>query len=204
MTPDDLTGLTNVLLTAGAAGAVLAFAYLARQRMMRSDRTRLWVGAALVAVPGLLLGWAVTRPELGVTAAYGEFTEAILGTTPVVDARPAPRPPVARRTPASGVEEATSDRSSDGPTSAPVVGGDTESPAPPGTTPPPPSATPSVTPTPTPSPSPSVTPTPTPSPSPSGTPSPTPTPSPSPGADDDEGSPRDEIPPPPPPEPDGS
>ena len=201
MIPDNLTGLTNVLLTAGAAGAVLAFAYLAGQRMMRSDRVRLWVGAALVAIPGLLLGWAVTRPELGVTTAYGEFTEAILGSTtnPVVDARPAPRP-VVRRTHGSGVGAATAGRPSASPTAAvPAAQGETDSPPPDISPSPSPSETPSETPSPTPTPS--ETPSSTPTPSPSETPSPTPTQPPSPDADEEGDPTRDEAPPPPPPEP---
>ena len=200
MTPDDLTGLTNVLLTAGAAGAVLAFAYLARQRIRHSDKVRLWVGAALVAIPGLLLGWVVTRPQLGVTAAYGEFTEAILGTTPVIDARPAPRP-VVGRTPAPDVGGAAAGRPSDASTTAPVTQA-AQSPQPTDPTQTTsPSVTASVTPTTSPSPSPSDTPTPSTTPSPSGTPTPTPTPSPSPDSDDAGDTSRDDAQPPPAPEP---
>jgi hypothetical protein len=183
---NDPTNLTNVLLIAVAGGAILAFGFLASQRVIRSASYRVWIGAALIAVPGLILGWMVTQPELGVRSAYGEISQAILGDEPTTTrASTIERPHAAAPSPKQRTtSEPSSSPSSDPPVIVPTI-----------QTAPPPSDTttsPSPSPSASPSPSPSGTPSETPSPTPSETPSPTPSASPAP----------DELPPPPPEPPD--
>ncbi|HJR98565.1 MAG TPA: hypothetical protein VJ979_11730 [Actinomycetota bacterium] len=178
MSPREWTDLAYVVLTAAGAGAALAFAYLAGQRVMGSARFRVWAGAVLVAIPGVVLGWLLTQPELGVRSAYGGFTDAIFGT----------ETPGAQSTPVSGSELArprpirrTRAGADPSPTPSNTVRVDPEHP---GTGPAPPpqppvTETPSPTQTPTPSPTPSPSTSPSPTQSPSPTPSPTASPSPS-------------------------
>jgi hypothetical protein len=171
---NDLTNLTNVLLIAVAGGAILAFGYLASQRVIRSGSYRVWAGAALVAIPGLLLGWMVTQPSLRVQEAYGEISQAILGE------EPSPSQPTRTIDPPKaggrGQVRGTSSAPSLSPTpDQPVAGGPTGGPAPPPTNT---SSPPEPTPTESPSPTPSTSPSPTPSPSPTVSPSPSPSPTP--------------------------
>jgi hypothetical protein len=172
MSPREWTDLAYVVLTAAAAGAALAFAYLAGQRVMGSARFRVWAGAVLVAIPGVVLGWLLTQPELGVRSAYGGFTDAIFGT----------ETPGAQSTPVSGSELARPRPMRDRPAeTVPFTKPSTTEPADPGHpgSGPAPSPQPSVTPSPSPTQTPSPTPTPTPSPSSTPTQSPSPSPSPS-------------------------
>lgn len=181
---NDVANLTNVLLIAVAGGAILAFGFLASQRVIRTGNFRVWIGAALVAVPGLVLGWFVTQPSVGVQQAYGEISEAILGEEPAPSrpTRRVDRPQAVERDPVQG----RSSQPSSSPTPEPVA----EVPQGPSAPPPAPTEPPS-----TPAPSPTQPPSPTPSPSPSQTPSPSPTGSPSPSPSP---SAQPESPPPPP------
>ena len=79
----ELTDLVNVLLTAAGAGLALACGYLVMKPATRT--TKRWLGASLVAVPGLLLGVALAHPQLGVRSAYGGLTQALLGSTSTLD-----------------------------------------------------------------------------------------------------------------------
>ena len=74
----ELTDLANVLLTAAGAGLALACGYLVMKPATRTLKT--WVGASLVALPGLLLGLMLADPQLGVRTAYGGLTDALLGS----------------------------------------------------------------------------------------------------------------------------
>jgi hypothetical protein len=71
----------GVLLLATGGGVALACAYLAQQRAPRT--TRAWVAAILVAIPGLLFGWALAQPQLGIRSAYKAaadvFPQTIVG-----------------------------------------------------------------------------------------------------------------------------
>ena len=75
----ELTDLANVLLTAAGAGLALACGYLVMKPATRTLKK--WVGASLVALPGLLLGLMLAHPQLGVRSAYGGLTEALLGSS---------------------------------------------------------------------------------------------------------------------------
>jgi len=79
----DFADLANVLLTAAGAGLALACAYLVMKPAARTFRK--WAGAALVAVPGLLLGLLLAQHQVGVRAAYGDLTQALLGSSASVD-----------------------------------------------------------------------------------------------------------------------
>jgi hypothetical protein len=177
MSPREWSDLAYVVLTAAAAGAVLAFAYLAGQRVINSATLRVWAGAILVAIPGVFLGWLLTQAELGVRSAYGGFADAVFGPeTPGVESEPVSRAELARPRPKKETRERVDLTPS--PTPTDVALDDQEQPGSgPAPTHQPPPASPSPTsPTPTPTPTPSPTPSPTQSPSP--TPSPTPSPSP--------------------------
>jgi outer membrane biosynthesis protein TonB len=188
----ELTDLVNVLLTAAGAGLALACGYLVMKPATRTMKR--WLGASLVAVPGLLLGVALAHPQLGVRSAYGGLTQALLGSTSTLDEGFVVDPPAAGdRTsdeiggsagtqadpslaPAAGVEFSGSPDADDPP--AETAPGDPISTPPtdtPTSEPPPPTDTPtSEPPPPTDSPSPSPTesetppPPPPPEPSPSG------------------------------------
>jgi len=171
MSPREWTDLAYVVLTAAAAGAALAFAYLAGHRVIGSAKLRVWAGAVLVAIPGVFLGWLLTQPELGVRSAYGGFTDAIFGAeTPGAQSTPVSRNELARPRPMRERPEGA-DASTKPSDAVPLDPGH------PGTGPAPPPEPP-VTPTPSPTQTPSPTPTPTPSPSPPPTQSPSPSPSP--------------------------
>ena len=175
MSPREWSDLAYVVLTAAATGAVLAFAYLAGQRVINSATLRVWTGAILVAIPGVFLGWLLTQPELGVRSAYGGFADAVFGPeTPGVESDPVSTEELARPRP----KKETRERADLTPSPTDVTLDDQEQPGSgPAPTHQPPPASPSPTsPTPTPTQTPSPTPTPTQSPSP--TPSPTPSPSP--------------------------
>lgn len=79
----ELTDLVNVLLTAAGAGLALACGYLVTKPATRTMKR--WLGASLVAVPGLLLGLLLAHPQLGVRSAYGGLTQALLGSTSTLD-----------------------------------------------------------------------------------------------------------------------
>ena len=74
----ELTDLANVLLTAAGAGLALACGYLVMKPATRTLKK--WVGASLVALPGLLLGLMLAHPQLGIRSAYGGLTDALLGS----------------------------------------------------------------------------------------------------------------------------
>ena len=70
----ELTDLATVLFIAAGMGLSFACAYLVRKPAPRT--LRLWVSAAAVVIPGLLVGLALSDSRLGVRAAYHGFTEA--------------------------------------------------------------------------------------------------------------------------------
>jgi hypothetical protein len=183
---NDVANLTNVLLIAVAGGAILVFGFLASQRVIRTGNFRVWIGAALIAIPGLVLGWFVTQPSVGVQRAYGEISEAILGEEPPPSrpTRRVDRPQPVEREPVQG----RNSQPSLSPSTEPEVVSPQGPPAPP-PEPSESSSPPEPTSTETPSPSPSPTTSETPSPTPSETPTPTPSPTEQPES------------PPPPPEP---
>jgi hypothetical protein len=188
-----LADLANALFIAAGLGLAFACAYLVRRPAPRTPRV--WVGAMLVAVPGLLIGLVASDSDLGVRAAYRNLTE-VLQDPLVIEAEivAVPRPKAADSDPpvAGGAEgtptPAPSVGSSDGesaetaedgvqpePVPSPAPTTDAETP------PPSPSETPPPSPSETPPPSPSDTPPPTPSETPPPPPPPPPTPSPVPG-----------------------
>jgi hypothetical protein len=195
----NLNDLTSVLLLAATGGAILAFGYLAGQRVTKTRNVKMWAGAALISIPGLLLGWMVTQPQLNVRATYGNLSEAILGEEePVAETSTSKSPrPVSppRASDRSGLRGGSSQPSA-GTRVEPSDEPQPAQPVPPVNPPPPTSEpTPSETPSPTPSPTQSPSPTPSPTQSPSPTPSPTVEPAVEPQPQP--------LPPPPPPEPSG-
>jgi hypothetical protein len=73
-TPADLA---NVLFIAVGLGSAFACAYLVRRPELAARSLRVWMGAALVAIPGLLLGVAMTQPQMGMRAAYRGLTRVL-------------------------------------------------------------------------------------------------------------------------------
>jgi outer membrane biosynthesis protein TonB len=177
MSARELADLATTLLIAAGGGLALVCAYLVRKPAVRTFRV--WAGATLVAIPGLLLGVVLVHPELGVRAAYRGLTDALQEPLTLQAEIPAfPRPASA------AVQSPEATAPTGVPSLAPSAGAPlssstatppdpdetgTGSSTPPETTSPPPSPSPS----PTPKPSPTTDPTPTPTPS--ETPSPTPT-----------------------------
>jgi hypothetical protein len=206
----ELTDLANVLLTAAGAGLALACGYLVMKPATRTLKK--WVGASLVALPGLLLGLMLAHPQLGVRSAYGGLTDALLGSSnPLEETFNVGRPAAGEDTsseiggsagaagpsvaPDGGTVITTSPDSVEDP-SVETVPGDPSSSTPPvvTTTPPPPTDT--ETPPPTDTETPPPTDTETPPPTDTETPPPTDTETPPPPPP-----PSDPEPPPPPPEP---
>lgn len=154
--------LANVLFIAAGLGSVFACAYLVRRPGPRS--LRVWAGAALVAVPGLLLGVAMTQPQMGMRAAYRGLTRA-LSEPLTFEAQivVVPRPKVSGvGSPGEGGPQSVPglSPSAEAPEgSVTARDGVSEDPAPISPSPPAVSATPSVTTTPSPTVSPSGTPT---------------------------------------------
>jgi len=172
-----MTDSASLVLLATGTALALVSAYLVRQRAPRPPRA--WVGATVVAVLGLLVGWALARPELGLRSGYRAAAEVF--PQPIFAEAQSPPPGPEAQAPEPVVPG--TDEQGVGATHAPtaVVSPEPESRLPSddeaGDDPSPPalSSSPSVAPTPSPTPTPSTTPTPSPSPSasPSGTPSPT-------------------------------
>lgn len=191
-----LADLANALFITAGLGLAFACAYLVRRPAPRTPRV--WLGAMLVAVPGLLIGLVASDSDLGVRAAYRNLTE-VLQDPLVIEAEivvprpkaaepdapvtggtagtPSPAPSVGTTESGSPAEPAE-DQVEPEPVTSPAPTTDAEPPSPSPTEPPP---TPS--PSETPPPSPSDTPPPTPSdiPPPS-TPPPPPPPPPTPSA----------------------
>ena len=179
---DGLPDLASVLFIAAGLGFAFACAYLVRRPGPRTMRG--WVGAALVAVPGLLIGLVASDSDLGVRAAYLNLTR-VLRDPLVIEAEiaviPQPKaidadPPTAGEiegTPSQapgvgavddGSADAPDDQADPEPLPSPVPTPDAEPPAPSPTGPPPdPTEIPPPSPTDTPPPTPSETPPPTPS-----------------------------------------
>ncbi|MEX1263979.1 MAG: hypothetical protein WEE66_08615, partial [Actinomycetota bacterium] len=97
----ELTDLANVLLTAAGAGLALACGYLVMKPATRTIKK--WVGASLVALPGLLLGLMLAHPQLGVRSAYGGLTDALLGSSSPLDEAFNVAPPVAGESTSSDI-----------------------------------------------------------------------------------------------------
>lgn len=166
MTPIDLTVLMTALLVAAAVGTGVAVICLSHRSLLRSDR-RLRLGAALMAIPALGLGWALSHPDLAITSVRSETIRATAEQTSVADARRAPRPVAGRELEPSTDRPASSwsrpstqppsePRSSEPPVSevdSPGQGGSPPEP-PGGTSPPPPTETASPPPSPPPTESP--------------------------------------------------
>ena len=159
----DVAELASALFIAIGLGFAFACAYLVRRQGPRT--LRVWVGAALVAVPGLLVGVVASHSDLGARAAYRNLT-AVLKDPLIIEAEIVIPPPRVG-TPDSKAQDDASGTPGHSPSAGPTDGESDggsidESPIP--------SPAPTVDP-PTPPPSPS----PTPPPSPSETPPPSPT-----------------------------
>lgn len=89
----ELTDLATVLFIVAGLGLSCACAYLVRKPAPRT--LRVWVSAAAVVIPGLLVGLALSDSRLGVRAAYREFSEAPL-EPPTFEAEGLSRPRVAK------------------------------------------------------------------------------------------------------------
>ncbi len=183
----DIADLANALLIAAGLGLAFACAYLVRRPAPRT--LRVWVGATLVAVPGLLFGLVASDSDLGVRAAYRNLTDVLQDpliieaeiivprpkvdtTGPPVDdeiqGTPSLAPAVEETDPPSADGSADPDDPAPSPSPAPTTETETPPPSPSETPPPSPSETPPPSPSETPPPSPSETPPP---------PAPEPTPS---------------------------
>ena len=159
----ELTDLANVLLTAAGAGLALACGYLVMKPATRTLKK--WVGASLVALPGLLLGLMLAHPQLGVRSAYGGLTDALLGSSNPLEetfnvdrpaagedtssgiggaagaADPSVAPDGGTTSPGSGQESPVETVPGDPSSSTPPPPNDTEPPPPTETSPPPPTET---------------------------------------------------------------
>jgi hypothetical protein len=186
MLEGDVADLASALLIAIGLGFAFACAYVVRRP--RPLTPGVWIGAMLVAVPGLLVGLVASDSDLGVRAAYRHLTAVLedpliieaeivlprpeLGTTGspmAVEIREAPTLAPSAEVPdpgTAGDDPAAADDPTASP--APTTGTETPPPTPSETVPP----TPSETPPPTPSETPPPTPSETPPPSPSGVPEP--------------------------------
>jgi hypothetical protein len=156
MIPPDLTHLADVLLAAAAAGATIAFAYLAGRRVPTVGRFKPLAVTVAIALPAVLLAWLVTQPELGIRSAYGNATlAAVDGPRSPDPFAVALAPPVAEGRPGQPIS-ASAEVASFSPSPATNGGNDQGGPVVP---PPPTSSSPAPPTTPSPSPSPSPSPT---------------------------------------------
>ncbi|MGZ8580304.1 MAG: hypothetical protein ACXWW9_03395 [Actinomycetota bacterium] len=156
----DIADLANALLIAAGLGLAFACAYLVRRPAPRT--LRVWVGATLVAVPGLLFGLVASDSDLGVRAAYRNLTDVlqdpliieaeIIVPRPKVDTTGPPVDDEIQGTPslapaAEATDAVPAEPSADGedpaPSPSPAPTTETETPPPsPSETPPPPAPEP--------------------------------------------------------------